>query len=119
MSQIRIRSDSLRPTLNDFEDDIPDIIDLVCEYWATRAVTDMRTGARWTDRTTAARNGLSARSFPEEDGATLVMWHSVSYGIWLEIRWSGRYAIIGPTMNAIAPQVLLMAGNAVMRNISI
>lgn len=116
---IRVTHDTLRPGLNDFEDWVPDAIDLVCEYWANRAVTEMRTGARWTDRTTAARNGLSARSFQEADGATLVLWHSVPYGIWLEIRWSGRYAIIGPTLNVVAPQVLLMAGNAVMRNITI
>ena len=65
--------------------------------------------ARWTDRTGNARQGLTARAFRLAAGVTIVLWHSVAYGIWLEVAHAGRYAIIleslaqhyGPLMAAL------------------
>lgn len=113
---IRITHDSLSRGLDDFDDEAIRSIGLVVEYWATRAMSMMKAGARWTDRTGNARQGLMARRFNEGDAVSLMLWHSVPYGIWLEVRWSGEYAIVGPTLNEIAPKVLQMAGEAVMRS---
>jgi hypothetical protein len=103
---IVITRNTLSNGLRDYNDDVVDAIRIMLDYWAARAVTQMRTEARWTDRTTNARNGLAAQRFNETDGGSLVLYHSVPYGIWLEVRWSGRYAIVGPTLNNIGPQVM-------------
>ena len=62
--------------------------------------------APWTDRTGNARNGLAARPFRDAQAVGVMIYHQVSYGIWLEVRWSGRYAIINPTIDEMGPVVM-------------
>lgn len=111
----RIKRDTLTPALRDFDDDSVRAIHFVLKYWVAQAMSMMKTGARWTDDTGNARQGLMAKDFPSSDGGSLVLWSAAPYGIWLEIRWSGKYAIVGPVMNQVAPRILQMAGEAVMR----
>lgn len=66
----------------------------------------MKTNAPWTDQTGNARNGLTARPFQEGETVGIVLSHSVPYGIYLEAKWSGRYAIIQPTIDAMGPVVM-------------
>lgn len=112
---IVITSDTLTPGLVDLDERSHRAIRIMLDYWASRAVTQMRANASWSDRTTNARNGLSAVVEGVPGGGALVLYHAMPYGIWLEIRWSGRYAIIGPTLNEIAPQVLRMVGEGILR----
>lgn len=112
---IKVTAAQLIDNLDDFDENAIKAIQFTLDYWATRAMSQMKSEARWTDRTSAARNGLMAQRFNAEDGASLVLWHSVPYGIWLEVRWSGKYAIVGPTLNDIAPKVLRMAGEAIVK----
>lgn len=80
-------------------------------YHATRAVAYARQNARWTDRTGNARNGLFARVNRSSMGKyELVLGHSVPYGLWLEVRWSGRYAIIKPTLDATGRELMTTMG---------
>jgi hypothetical protein len=76
------------------------------KYHAPRALAYARQNAPWTDRTANARNGLFTTV--RKDGATgyvMTLGHSVPYGIWLEVRFSGRFAIIRPTIAHEAPEV--------------
>lgn len=116
---IVIKRNTLSPGLQGFNPEAEQAIRMVLEYWAARAVTQMRQNAEWTDRTSNARNGLASRTFIEGDSAVLVLFHTMPYGIWLEIRWSGRYAIIGPTLDDIAPKVLRMVGEAILQTTSL
>jgi hypothetical protein len=54
--------------------------------------------APWEDRTGDARDGLTAQAKFSFTKYTIVLFHTVDYGIWLEVRWNGRYAIIMPTI---------------------
>lgn len=59
----------------------------------------MRENAPWTDRTGNARSGLD--SYTEHQAKvhhTIWLFGRMPYQIWLEIRFSGRYAIIGPAI---------------------
>lgn len=75
----------------------------------------MQDNAPWEDQTGAAREGLRATVGRENTGGDIarelaggssgdnfefgiVVYHTVDYGIWLEIRWNGKYAIIQPTI---------------------
>ncbi len=75
-------------------------------YTAPLAQQYMRSQATWTDRSGAARNGLKAQVVTGGDKVAIVLYHSVPYGIWLEVRWGGKYAIIEPTMAATMPLFL-------------
>lgn len=68
-----------------------------------------RDNAPWNDITGNARSGLHTEFSVQATASgsnkewQLILAHSVYYGIYLETRWSGRYAIIEPTVNVIAP----------------
>lgn len=71
----------------------------VIEREAPQSESWMKSHARWTDRTGNARQGLSAVAERRRlEAYIVVLFHTVSYGIWLETRFSGRYAIIDPAL---------------------
>lgn len=72
------------------------------EYYAKQ-------NAPWGDITGDARSGLTASVFEEGGDIVLELAHSVDYGIWLELKNDGQYAIIMPTLEAMGPQILGMA----------
>lgn len=71
--------------------------DLLLEV-AQRSLEYAKSNAPWEDRTGDARRGLDVGV--EADGAMLYMqlFHTVDYGLWLEIIQSGSFAIIMPTL---------------------
>jgi hypothetical protein len=84
-------------------------ITALMEYNADHGEATMKSNAPWTDRTSNARNGLSARSYREGQTFGIVFFHQVPYGIYLETRWSGRFAVIMPTINIMGPDVMNQA----------
>ncbi|MCA9874535.1 MAG: hypothetical protein H6659_18665 [Ardenticatenaceae bacterium] len=80
----------------------------VAQHIATQAQNDMRRNASWTDRTGNARNGLfSTANRAARDVVVLYLSHGTAiwYGVFLETRYAGKYAIIIPTMQRILPQL--------------
>ena len=66
-----------------------------------------RANASWTDRTGNARQGLFANYAAPGDGRHAInLYHTMPYGIWLEVRFAGRNAIIRPTIQSQAPLVM-------------
>lgn len=66
----------------------------------------MKINAPWTDQTGNARNGLAARAYRDRDSIGIVLYHQVDYGIYLETRFDGKFAIIGPTIDVMGPKVM-------------
>lgn len=77
-----------------FRDKIPDV------------ETYGRLNAPWTDDTGRARAGLTADVAYEDGEVFMTFFHTVDYGYWLELIRSGNYAIILPTLEAMAPTVI-------------
>lgn len=71
----------------------------------------MKENAKWTDHPGVhqdARDNLQAVVVREgDDTFTILVGHgkNVYYGIWLEVRWGGRYAIVLPTVYRFAPEI--------------
>lgn len=78
----------------------------ITHEFAGRVEEHAQSNAPWEDRTGNARDGLHA--WAENGVFRHIIWlaHSVSYGIWLEVRWSGRFAIIVPTIEVMGPQLM-------------
>lgn len=94
----RIELSELDHNLRNFDDRARAAISKVMLYQAAGSETYMRTHARWTDRTTNARNGLFATVIHNtSDNWLMVLSHGVDYGIWLEVIQGGKYAIVRPT----------------------
>lgn len=67
-----------------------------------------KTNAPWNDRTGDARSGLGTEvELGIRDELVVSLFHTVDYGIWLEVRWGGKYAIIDPTIDVMGPRLLL------------
>lgn len=90
------RSTTLFSTMKNFDERANKAVGAAMQYQATRSETYMKKNARWKDDTTNARNGLFAIAVSEGTKHKLLLSHGVPYGIWLELAFSGRYAIVLP-----------------------
>jgi len=98
--------DTLSPNLKRLLPKVDAAVDLVFDRYEAIAETYARTNAPWHDNTGNARAGL----FADHDSEpmvhhTLTVYGTMDYTFWLEVRWSGKYAIIGPTLLHIAPDM--------------
>lgn len=59
----------------------------------------MKNNAPWEDRTGDARAGLTAEAHHQGFRQEILIYHTAEYGVWLEVRWNGRYAIIQPALD--------------------
>ena len=71
------------------------------EYYSFRSETYAKSKAKWTDRTGNARGSLSGTYTANigRDSARfeITISHGMPYGIWLELRWNAKFAIINKT----------------------
>ena len=75
-------------------------------YFAGRIESYAKRNARWTDRTTNARSGLTARALPIAAGVVIVLFHTVEYGPLLELANAGKYAIVLESLQQHHPGIM-------------
>lgn len=67
----------------------------------------MKENAPWTDRTGNARSGLSAvTEHVRKVSHSIDLFYRVHYGIWLEVRFAGKYSIIIPALTDQGPKLM-------------
>jgi hypothetical protein len=96
-------------------DDIERGATAVCQKLAADGQSYMRTNAPWTDRTSNARNGLFGKAVTKDDEYAIVYYHTMPYGIWLEVRFNGKYAIILPTLQQFGPRAMSLLSKILTR----
>lgn len=84
-------------------------------FWAGEVRSHARSTAPWTDRTGNARQGLNTATEHNEDTHSIILFHRVPYGIWLEVRFGGRNAVILPTIRTKGREVMAAAGDLMGR----
>ncbi len=111
MARVKVSYDDaeLRSGVQRYYDSVDEMLKFLIEYHSMRGTEQMKVNAPWTDRTSAARNGLFSVTEHEGSRYTIIMSHTVHYGIWLEVKFSGRDAVIMPT--------ILSQGKALMSDI--
>src|SRR6478609_3410272 len=107
---MRIRLDfsdteRIRKNLHKLDEETKNGIALAFDVQAARSTEYMKMNAPWTDRTTAARNGLHAVAHHRPGQYELVLSHAVYYGIFLEVCNSGKYQIILPSLRQAAREL--------------
>ena len=80
-------------------------IEAIAQKWAPEIQNWMRDNAVWTDRTGNARQSLHTEVLNLTSEIALMLAHGVSYGVNLEMGFSGRYAIIGPALDEFAGKI--------------
>lgn len=78
----------------------------VALYYEPQVENAAKHHAPWTDQTGNARQALRARAERLGRGrAVLFLYHGMAYGVHLELRNQGRYAVIMPTLRSFYPRV--------------
>jgi hypothetical protein len=72
-----------------------------------------RSNAPWSDITGMARQGLTASVYQDGGEIVLELAHTEEYGYWLEVIQDGRFAIIMPTLETLAPEIIRDAGGRI------
>lgn len=110
-------SDTISPKMLAAARNAPVFLAQTTQYYALQTETYAKSKAPWRDRTGNARSGLAATPSAQMSatGATyqIDLYHRVPYGIWLEVRHGGRYAIINDAINVQA-QAFFKAANQLM-----
>jgi hypothetical protein len=79
----------------------------VAQLLATEAENDAKLNARWTDRTSQARQGLTGTALEiGQWSVAIYLYHQASYGKWLELAHGAKWQIILPTLGALYGRVM-------------
>lgn len=81
-------------------------LELIAQDYGARMERWAKLNRQWLDRTGAARSGLHYRIEKKGDRIRLYFSHGVDYGENLETVSGGKYAIIMPTLQRFAPQIM-------------
>lgn len=101
-----VGDDKVRRNIGEYGTDAKGVIREGLDFFAPQIETDAKQNAPWTDRTTNARSGLFTHVETEEGSGRLYLSHRMFYGIFLERKHAGRYAIIMPTLQAWEGRVM-------------
>lgn len=98
--------DPITPRLNAMPTKLRAALYGVMLFHEPQVESHMKSTAPWNDQTSNARNGLGAKAFANANNVGIVCFHSVPYGIWLEVKHSGRYKVIIPTIISQGREVM-------------
>ena len=90
-----------------------EVVEEVFKDAANRIRQAAQDNAIWEDQTGDARAGLSTDVIRLNGQVYLTLFHTVSYGYWLEVIQSGRFAIIMRTLEENAGTVFREAATQV------
>lgn len=81
-------------------------IGLYANTAAKKMEADAKRNAPWTDRTGNARNSIQGDFGWEDDSAKIVLSGNVDYSVYLELAHEKKWAILKPTIDKNAPEIL-------------
>lgn len=111
--------DTLTPTLHTGPGYIDSTLSRTMGFYRPKVESSARLNAPWTDQTTNARNGLVATYVRDDaDTHSIILAHRVPYGIFLETRFAGKFAIIMPTLNLFFPKVMATLNKILERRLA-
>lgn len=112
-------SDTLTANFDNASDRAFQYLKRTTEYYSLRSETFAKSNARWTDRTGNARGSLSG-TYTANIGSSSAVFeitisHGMPYGIWLELRYNGKFAIINKTVENQSKAFFDAANNVMAR----
>jgi hypothetical protein len=88
----------------------------VVRQYAPQVEATAKRNAPWHDRTGNARSGLrGVAEAPHNGPYKIILAHGVPYGIYLEVRWSGRLGIINKTISTEGHEVMRTVSNGLSK----
>lgn len=104
--RVEFTYNSLSPNLAKFNSILNRNIYQVLLFHEPQLRSAAKHDAPWKDQTGNARQGHDAKvAVPSPNVYELILFNKISYALWLEILYSGKYANIMPTIRWYAPKV--------------
>lgn len=100
--------DEMLKRIQQYGDAVEGVAMEVAQYFAPQIEAAAKQDAAWTDRTGNARQGLFTTIRKNGKSVSLYLSHAMDYGMWLELRHHGRYAIIMRTLSSFYPKIQRM-----------
>ena len=100
--------DTVTRNMGNYGDAVAGVAEEIVQHFAPLVEEYAKTNARWVDRTGNARQSLQGLYEIAEDAATLYITHRMEYGVWLETRYAGRYAILWEAIQVHLPEITNM-----------
>lgn len=98
--------DTLWEGMDRFAEKTKEALEKKVVEFAPKLAEYARANAPWEDRTGDARAGLDSTPIITPTSFGVSLFHTMDYGVWLEIRWGGYYAIILPTIEVLGPELM-------------
>jgi len=98
LSGFFVLQDSLTIGLAEADVEVVEQAKELLEEVARKSLDYAKANAPWEDRTGDARNGLSVNVDGDSGMLYMQLYHTVEYGLWLEVIQSGNFSIIMPTL---------------------
>ena len=105
-AKFRYRDGELKRGVKNLDRKIDMAVRMIVEVNSSRGEAYMKTNAPWTDRTGAARTGLHTVTSHGQSQHSILFSHTMEYGIWLEVKNSGEYEIIMPSVRETGRQLM-------------
>lgn len=104
---------AVKQNMDNYGNKVTAMLVSIGEQFAPQIESRGKNDAPWTDRTANARRGLRSFVVTGPDGRVYIYFtHQVDYGIFLELRWQGRYSIIMRTLESFYNPVWSAVKNA-------
>lgn len=88
----------VKAAMRQYGEDVRGAVGLLAQRWSVDIENHAKENAPWQDRTANARQSLYTVVDEQRDRVTIYLSHGVDYGIYLELRYQGQYAIIERTL---------------------
>jgi len=105
-ASFRYRDGELKRNIDELDRKVDMGVRIIVDMNASRGESFMKTNAPWTDRTGAARAGLHTSTAHSPSEHSILFAHTMDYGIWLEVKNSGEYEIIMPSVKHTGRQLM-------------
>ena len=91
--------------LKQYERDLSDALYQLALSFAPKIEAHMKATASWVDRTGNLRASHYAAVERLVNEIAIYIDYGLDYGVYLEFKNAGRYAIIGPTLDKFGPEI--------------
>ena len=103
--EFTINTTSLEANMHKFTAGMTAALKMYGETAAKKLESEAKHNRPWTDRTNAARRGLTGSSEISGDELHIVLAHTVDYGVWLELAHQKNWAVVEPTVRLESNEV--------------
>lgn len=105
-ADMNVNTDEIEDGFGEFESKLAAALAIYSETAAKKLESEAKINRPWTDRTSRARQGLTGSYEVDSNEITIVLAHTVDYGLWLELAHEKRYAIIDPTITVNKDEIV-------------